>query len=99
MLRTGLVDPMHVRGAVQKARSFLEELFQDEGIEDVGLEEVVFDDESNEWKVTIGFTRPWDLRRAAFEDAPSRSYKVIRINNQTESVKSLTDRVLPSAPR
>lgn len=88
---------MDVRGAVQKARSFLEDLFQDEGIEDVGLEEVVFDDESNEWKVTIGFSRPWDHRRMAFEDTPSRSYKVVRIDNDDGAVKSLTDRVLPAA--
>ena len=88
---------MDVRGAVQKARSFLEDLFQDEEIEDVGLEEVVFDDELNEWKVTIGFSRPWDHRRMAFEDMPSRSYKVVRIDNDDGAVKSLTDRVLPAA--
>ena len=90
---------MDVRGAVQRAREFVEDLLQDEGITDVGLEEVVFDDESNEWKVTIGFSRPWDLQRSVLEDAPSRSYKVIRIDNGGGAVKSLTDRVLPAAPR
>ena len=94
---------MDVRGAVQRARAFVEDLLQDEGITDVGLEEVVFDDESNEWKITIGFSRPWDLagdRRELFdfETGPSRSYKVIRIADDNGEVKAFTDRILPAAP-
>ena len=91
---------MDVREAVQEARSFLEDLFQDEGITDVGLEEDVCDDESNERKVTMAFSKPWDMsadRNPLFEDAPPRSYKVVRIGDQDGVVKSLTDRILPAA--
>ena len=90
---------MVVRDAVQKAREHLDELFYGEEITDVGLEEVVFDEESNEWKITIGFSRPWDRGNGlAYEldNRRSRSYKVIRIDDGGK-VKSLTDRVLPAS--
>ena len=88
---------MDVQSAVQRARAYLKELFQGEEIMDVGLEEVVFDDESNEWKVTLGFSRPWDKAGIDFalSEGPTRSYKVIRIDNDG-SIKSLMDRKLPA---
>lgn len=91
---------MDVKGAVQKARAFIEDLFHGEEISEVGLEEVVFDDESNEWKITISFSRPWDKvtdQELLFEEAPSRSYKVIRIADEDGTIKSLTDRTLPAS--
>ncbi|MCY4113293.1 MAG: hypothetical protein OXG33_05040 [Chloroflexi bacterium] len=86
---------MDVQSAVQKARAYLQELFQGEEIEDIGLEEVVFDEESNEWKVTIGFSRPWEKPNIDFalSEGPKRSYKVIRIDNNG-TIKSLMDRTL-----
>lgn len=51
---------MDVKEAVRMARKYTAELFADDGIENLGLEEVVFDDEEKAWKVTIGFSRPWD---------------------------------------
>ena len=50
---------MDVKEAVRTAKEYLAELFAEETITDVGLEEVVFDDASNEWNITIGFSRPW----------------------------------------
>ncbi len=89
---------MDVRSAVQDARAYLYELFQDEEISDVGLEEVVFDDKANEWNITLGFSRPWEQESAiAYELDPKsfRAYKVIRIGDDG-TIKSLTDRVLPA---
>ena len=45
----------------------------------------MFDDESDQWLITIGFSRPWDrpkvLSAALREDPLKRSYKVVRIND------------------
>ena len=90
---------MDAKEAVDTAREYLVELFDGEGIEQVGLEEVDFDGTSDEWKVTLGFSRPWDRRanlEAALGGPPPRSYKVIRIDDLDGEIKSLTDRVLPA---
>ena len=50
---------MDVKEAVQTAKHYVAELFTDETIGDVGLEEVVFNDTSNNWEITIGFSQPW----------------------------------------
>ena len=55
---------MDVREAAQTARDYLVDLFAGEQITDVGLEEVEFDDLSNDWMITIGFSRPWDQKKS-----------------------------------
>ena len=90
---------MDAKQAVRRARKYLVDLFDDEGIEQVGLEEIDFDGTSNEWRVTLGFSRPWDRRanlEAALGGPAPRSYKVIRIHDPDGEIKSLTDRVLPA---
>ncbi len=87
---------MDVKKAVRTAKDYLGDLFEDEQITNVGLEEVVFDDVSNSWKVTIGFSRPWDQKNglgAALSQGRrlERSYKVLRINDDNGRVESLTD--------
>ena len=56
--------------------------------------------ESNDWKITIGFHRPWDHRNklltALGDQYPARSYKVVRIDDDDGRVISVTDRVLPA---
>ena len=49
---------MDVKQAVQKAKEYLADLYEGEEVEFVGLEEVEFDEEADQWKVTIGFSRP-----------------------------------------
>ena len=49
---------MDVKEAVRIAKEYLGDLFEAEQITNVGLEEVVFEDASNSWKVTLGFFRP-----------------------------------------
>ena len=89
---------MDVKQVVQKAKEYLADLFDGEEIEYVGLEEVDFDDESQQWKITIGFSRPWDRPKALpaslLEDPLKRSYKVVRINDADGRVISLKDRIL-----
>ena len=46
---------MDVQEAVQTAKEYINKIFENENIQWVDLEEIVFDDASDSWKVTIGF--------------------------------------------
>ena len=86
---------MDVKDAVQAAKEHVAYLFDSEGIRNVGLEEVQFDDPENLWKITIGFARPWDGpdgRSIAWPDGPSRSYKTLLIDDATGEVQSVLQR-------
>jgi hypothetical protein len=51
---------MNVTEAVAAAKKYIGELFAQEGISNLGLEEIEFDEHAGEWRVTVGFSRPWD---------------------------------------
>ena len=89
---------MDVKEAVGTAKGYVTELFADEAITHVGLEEVVFDELSGDWKVTIGFSRPWNQLNAVVTalspDRHGRAYKMVRIKDHDGSVTSLTDRLV-----
>ena len=92
---------MDVKEAVRTAKSYLVDLFEDEQITNVGLEEVLFDEESAVWRITIGFSRSWDLKGPLSVTmagaSPDRSYKMLSISDATGKVESLRDRVLWAA--
>lgn len=48
---------MDERPAAQAARTEIEHAFASEEIQNIGWEEVAFDDVEAEWKITIGFRR------------------------------------------
>ena len=89
---------MDVKEAIQVAREYVTDLFAGEEIMDVGLEEVVFDELSDTWKITVGFSRPWDrsasVTRRISQEYLRRSYKVVSVNDTTEEVESIKDRLL-----
>ena len=80
------------------SKAYVADLFETEQITNVGLEEIEFDEMSNSWNVTIGFSRPWDekgpLVAALAERSPARSYKVVHVDDRSHKVESLTDRFL-----
>ena len=87
---------MDVKEAVQKAVIYVADLFSRESPENIGLEEVELDSSAGEWKVTIGFSRPWNtssniglLGGALQGPTTQRQFKVIRINNETGEVTSI----------
>ncbi len=93
---------MGVTDAVRKAKKYVSETFADESIEHLGLEEVVFDEASRIWKVTVGFFRPWDRPglAATLANAPvwhQRCFKVVHIEDESGQVVSLTHRELAAA--
>lgn len=92
---------MDVKDAVRTAKEYLTDLYVEEEIVNVGLEEVRYDDEADKWYVTIGFSRPWDQRIAMMVRSHQaglieRSYKELCIDDITEEVESLTTRSLGS---
>ena len=93
---------MDVKEAAQMSREYVADLFGDEGISEVRLEEVVIDDGTGDWCITIGFDRPWENTRGSLGERlglrGERAYKVVRMN-QDRRVKSVTDRVLPPVRR
>ena len=92
---------MDVRDAVKSAKQHLLELFNSEPISYVGLEEVEFDDETQEWIITISFARLWEttpLPTALGGPPPKdRDFKVFRISDNDGRVKSIKDRILIAA--
>jgi hypothetical protein len=92
---------MDVDEAVALAKKRILQLFAEEKITDIGLEEVEYDEPGHTWKVTIGFSRPWDKPENTFAAIAQqvtykkRSYKVVRIDAHTDEVKSIKNREFP----
>ena len=73
---------MDMKEAARAARKCIDDLFQDEEIAQIGLEEVEFDSKADDWKITIGFTRPWEqnnsLITALGDRWPARSFAALQ---------------------
>ena len=84
---------MDVKQAVAAAKQHIAELFANEGVADLGLEEVDYDDAREEWRITVGFARRWDLMRSIrlIDPAPRRTYKIVVID-QTGKALSVKNR-------
>ena len=89
---------MEVKQAVEVAKKYVADLFASEGIADIGLEEIEFDDYERHWKITIGFSRPLDQKTASLFAATSprtykrRTYKRIEIRDSDQKVLSVKNR-------
>lgn len=92
---------MEVKEAVRVAKEYVNDIFSEETISDLGLEEVDFDDASHEWRITLGFSRPWSgksvQREGEFESMftprlAGRAYKVVQIDDKQGRVVSLKNR-------
>jgi hypothetical protein len=84
---------LEVSEAIRTAKKYVLQVFADESILDVGLEEVSYDDSSNVWNVTVGFTRPWERARTrvpsalylnpdAHDPRKRRTYKRVLISDR-----------------
>lgn len=89
---------MDVPEVVRLAKGYVVQLFAEEDPMNVGLEEIEFDDKKQEWDVTIGFSRPWNISRNALsgltgETPPAgRSYKIVRIRDKDGQMVGLRQR-------
>jgi len=74
---------MDVKAVVDLAKRYVADLFSSEGLENVGLEEVDYDDVHETWHVTIGFSRPWDRQViVGLNTGTRRAYKVVSIDKE-----------------
>ena len=90
---------MNVKEVVTHAKQHVLDLFAEESLTNVGLEEVELDEQANEWVVTIGFSRPWDEPRnalAALAAPARRAYKVVRVSNANGAILSIKNREVQS---
>lgn len=94
---------MDVNEAVMHAKQHVLQLFATEGVENIGLEEVEFNDVNSTWSITIGFSRPWDQPQSTAFAAisgrllyPKRTYKVVRISDADAKVISVKNREVES---
>ncbi len=88
---------MEVKEAVSLAIKYVGDLFASESLSNLGLEEVEFDGDSNEWTVTVGFSRPWDYPKGGLAVLgegirPERSFKLVVINDNSEMVIAIRNR-------
>ncbi len=93
---------MDAKEAVQRAFAHFQDIFEGEELTNIGLEEVIFDEDADVWKVTIGFSRPWDYTEPGLITAlqprhPTREYKLVTIDNRTGEMKSITIREVQRA--
>lgn len=88
---------MNAKEAKEVARDYLIDLFADEEVMNIGLEEVVHHQDAQEWRITYGFVRAWDKQgqMGIKMGLPvPRSYKVVSIDDSSGKVISLKDRLM-----
>jgi hypothetical protein len=84
---------MNNKEAIKIAKEYVLDVFGDEGIEDIGLEEITRD--GSRWLITIGFSRKWQKPSAMavtmHNAIPKRSYKELWVDPETNSVLSVKE--------
>ena len=88
---------MNVKDIVKYAINHINDLFADENISNLGLEEVEFNSDIGEWEVTVGFSRPWDYPKGSLatitgEGKANRTYKIITVKDISGEVISVKNR-------
>jgi hypothetical protein len=86
---------MNAKEIANIAKNYITEIYSDENVTNVGLEEVDYDTPNGTWYVTIGFSRPWDEPKnvliALATQIIKRTYKILRISD-TGDVLSIKNR-------
>jgi hypothetical protein len=105
-IRTDDRPQIDVKEAIRKAKTQVAELLEGEPYQALALEEVKYDERSNEWLITLGWQRPWDVEKrseggglsaaiSGFVPATTtrqlRTFKKIRIDGRTGRFSSMED--------
>ncbi len=90
---------MEVKYAVAAAKRYLSDLLDEEGLSNVGLEEIEYDETNGIWNVTLGFSRPWNtlkgpLSTIAGEAPARRAYRVLKVRDADGVVVAMKKREL-----
>ena len=98
---------MDVKEAVKRAKTYVADLFAEESLVDLGLEEIEHDEAAGTWNVTLGFSRPWNSRSNSPSEAlatlsilqnlnalNNRAYKVVKVQESSGEIISVRNRDL-----
>ena len=93
---------MDVKSAVLIAKNYVIELYNEERISNLGLEEVKYNPSAKQWRITLGFSRPWDYPASIlvpeWRGRPdARSFKAIIIDDNSGIVLSIENREFAEA--
>lgn len=84
------MEQLPAKSVINIAKSSVLEYFSDEELTNVGLEEIEYSENEGVWKVTIGFSRPWNYTKSPILQiqgtSPTREYKLVRINKNGETI-------------
>jgi hypothetical protein len=87
---------MEIKEAAQRAKKQIAELFTEEGVKHIGLEEIQYDSAGGAWRVTVGFSRPWDQHPLTeLMDSGrkrGRDMKVVTLSDTDGSILSVKNR-------
>ncbi|PIK68868.1 hypothetical protein [Methylobacterium frigidaeris] len=92
---------MEVKEAVSRAKHYPADVFSDEEISDIRLEEVEFDKLDRSWLITLGFLQPdfetnsvEAIRKNPLQRPTRQIYKIVRIPESDSEFPSMKTRVL-----
>ena len=88
-----------IKQVVGRAKHWLSDVLADEHPTNIGLDEIEFDSLAGQWKITLGFSRPWNTSTsnaltaiAGLQAASKRAYRIITLDGKTGEVISMKRR-------
>jgi hypothetical protein len=88
---------MDAKSAILTAKKHFNDVFSEENVVNIGLEEVRFDDTRKEWLITLGFSWPWEAGSSIPALAKRsgnlpRAYKIVKLKDKDGDLVSITNR-------
>jgi hypothetical protein len=91
-----------VKEAIRKAKAIVADFMEGETYSQLGLEEVKYDDRADQWVITLGINRPWNVEKESrgsnaiygFPTTVSRqlrTYKKVMLKGKTGEFVSMED--------
>ncbi|MGJ5220155.1 hypothetical protein ACQR16_32720 [Bradyrhizobium oligotrophicum] len=87
-----------IKQVVGRAKNWLSDVLADEHPTNIGLDEIEFDSQAGQWRITLGFSRPWNtstsnaLTTITGLQAAKRAYRVLTLDGKTGEVISMKRR-------
>lgn len=76
---------MEVKEAILTAKRYVAQVLEDEDVQNIGLEEIRYDEDEGVWNITVGFSRPWNSVKNLLSSTGlpkvGRSYRVVKIRD------------------
>ena len=57
---------MDVKDAIKPAKDYVSEVFAEEQVTNLGLDETEYDPAAGRWYIAVGFSRPWNKQTLSF---------------------------------